>query len=140
MRTERYDAVIVGAGFAGLSAGVVAAARGRRVAVLEAQTRPWINNSRVATGVLHFSFAHPKSNPEVLAARLRDATEGAAEPSLVVHASSKAAETLDWLCGQGADIRDADYGKGRFRSCSRNGGSSRVSTGLRVAATVCSTG
>ncbi len=112
MRAERYDAVIVGAGFAGLSAANVAAAHGCKVAVLEAQTRPWLNNSRVATGVLHFAFAHPKSDPAALAARLAAVTEGAARPDLVEHAGRQAGVTVDWLGAQGADLLDTDYGKG----------------------------
>ncbi|MGE0038135.1 MAG: FAD-dependent oxidoreductase [Xanthobacteraceae bacterium] len=112
MRAERYDAVIVGAGFAGLSAGNVAAAKGRKVAVLEAQSRPWLNNSRVATGVLHFAFAHPKSDPVALAGRLTAVTEGAARPDLAEHAGRQAAAIMDWLSAQGADLLDTDYGKG----------------------------
>ena len=112
MRAERYDAVIVGAGFAGLSAGNVAAAQGLKVAVLEAQRRPWLNNSRIATGVLHFAFAHPKSDAAALAERLTAVTEGAARPDLVDHASRTAAATVDWLAMQGAELRDIDYGKG----------------------------
>ena len=112
MRTERYDAVIVGAGFAGMSAGNVAVAHGLKVAVLEAQERPWLNNSRVATGVLHFSFMHPKSDRKVLGDRLCTVTEGAAGPDLVDHASRIAAMTVDWLIAQGAELRDVDYGKG----------------------------
>lgn len=112
MRTERYDAVVVGAGFAGMSAGNVAAACGLRVAILEAQKRPWLNNSRVATGVLHFAFAHPKLDREILSERLLAVTEGAARPDLVGHASRTAAATVDWLNAQGAELRDVDYGKG----------------------------
>ena len=39
MTSERFDAVVLGAGFAGLSAAAVLADRGRRVLVLEASSR-----------------------------------------------------------------------------------------------------
>jgi len=109
---ERFDVVIIGAGFAGMSAANAALAGGLRVVVLEAQGRPWINNSRIATGVVHFCFSHPQTDANILADRLCDATESAAYPDLVDAISQNSRSTFSWLNSLGAEFLDVDYGKG----------------------------
>jgi fumarate reductase flavoprotein subunit len=107
------DVLVIGAGFAGLSAANRVADRGLSVLVLDAASEAMPNNSRVATGVLHVAFRHPGStSASDLAAHL-DAVLGAAPSTDLREVAAQTAEPVfRWLLSEGADVAEVDYGKG----------------------------
>jgi fumarate reductase flavoprotein subunit len=97
------DAVIVGAGLAGLVAANRAAEAGARVLVLEkSPDTPNINNSRVATGALNLAHHSPDEPVASLVAAIAADTEGHADPALAAMLAETAGRGLGWLAENGA--------------------------------------
>lgn len=79
-----YDLVVVGAGFAGLCAGVRAAELGMKVVVLEkGDGIDYPCNSRQSGGILHIGFHDPYRAVEDLVSILKKITGGEARSDLI---------------------------------------------------------
>ena len=99
---HRCDLAIMGAGLAGLAAGLRAAEQGLSVLVLEKLTEArHICNSRMTGGIFHVALDGLLDAPPLIAERIRKATEGTAEPVLVEAVSEDALRLVRWLQSQG---------------------------------------
>lgn len=98
-----YDVVVVGAGFAGLTAATRAAELGLRVAVLERGEGPdyWCN-SRVSTGVYHIASMPETAGEEALFERVMRRTGNEARPGPARTIAADSPRVKDWLVAQGA--------------------------------------
>lgn len=102
MEVRPFDFLVVGAGMAGLTAGVRAAELGLRVAVLEQGTSDtYLCNTRVSGGIFHVSYSDIGRSPNDLRAIIDRATYGEAEPELVSALANDARKLVDWLRSQG---------------------------------------
>lgn len=102
--TNRYrcDLAIMGAGLAGLAAGVRAAELGLCVTVLEKLTDArHICNSRLTGGIFHVALEGLLDDPLMIADRIQKVTDGTAEPPLVDAVSGDALRLVRWLQSQG---------------------------------------
>lgn len=98
-----YDLIVIGGGFAGLTAGNRAAELGLKALVLEASPEEFYAcNSRYSTGALHVSFTPPRTDPAELYDIIQDKAEGTARPDLAKAIASRAAMTVEWLKEHGA--------------------------------------
>jgi len=98
-----YDLICIGGGIAGLVAGVRAAERGLKVAVLEKGTDPrYPCNARWSGGIIHIAYTDPKDAQEDLRAAILRNTDGATDPELGEVLVQHVSPTIDWLRGQGA--------------------------------------
>jgi fumarate reductase flavoprotein subunit len=112
---ESYDLIAIGAGFAGLSAGVRASELGLRVAVLEAGHGPaYRANSRFANGILHLCYQDVTQGETALRALLRDWTRSEAPADLVDALAADAARVLTWLRAQGVEVVPASTNVGKW--------------------------
>lgn len=94
----RTDVAVVGAGLAGLTCAVRAAAAGKRVVVLERSIEEvYACSSRIATGVFHVAYNPPSLDPELLQQRVRAALGPGARDDLLVALCNTARRALDWL-------------------------------------------
>jgi fumarate reductase flavoprotein subunit len=102
-----FDLIIIGAGFAGLTAANRAAELGLKPVVLEASSEDLYRcNSRFSTGSLHVAFQTPWTEPSKLAKTIIDNTDGIARKDLAEAIGANAARTVDWLKEQGAAFED----------------------------------
>ena len=100
--TERQDIVIVGAGLAGLIAGLRAAELGRSVAVLErGMTDDYPCNLRMAGGIFHIAQTDMKRPPADLAAAAMAATDDTADRGMIEALAAKSGALIDWLLEHG---------------------------------------
>ncbi|MEI7547993.1 MAG: FAD-dependent oxidoreductase, partial [Actinomycetota bacterium] len=107
--------VVVGAGLAGLVAGVELAERGVRVTVLEKGTEPrYPCNSRYSGGAFHLAMRSMQTSPEALYDHLRGEAGGLADDALLHALAADAASTIDWLVDHGAKFGVG--GSGEFMS------------------------
>jgi fumarate reductase flavoprotein subunit len=95
--------VIVGAGLAGLVAGVDLAERGAQVMVLEKRPEPrYPCNTRYSGGGFHLALRNMRSSPAALYEALRAEAQGFVDDRLLSALAEDAARTLDWLVLHGA--------------------------------------
>ncbi len=100
--TGAADVVVIGAGLAGLSAGVRAAELGCRVIVLERGGEDaYLCNSRYTGGLFHVAVDDMRAAPERIFADVVRITDGAARADLAQAIADNAGRTLDWLRSQG---------------------------------------
>ena len=96
------DVCVVGAGLAGLTAGVRAAESGLRVVVLERSADPeYLCNSRLTGGAFHVCLNDIQSDADVLEEAIRTATRGAAHAGLARAVAEDARRAVKWLQSQG---------------------------------------
>lgn len=101
--TDTADVVIVGAGLAGLTAGVRAAELGLRPIVLEmGDGTQYPCNSRMSGGILHIGFHDPFRPPEELRDLIKRLSDGEANPALAAALAATGARLIDWLQARGA--------------------------------------
>ena len=100
------DVIVVGAGFAGLTAAARATEHGLSVAVFERGEGPdyWCN-SRVCTGVYHIGFLGETEPEDVLFDRIMGMTGGTANPDLARTFAATSRGVKDWLRTQGAEFQ-----------------------------------
>ena len=100
------DVIVVGAGFAGLTAATRAAEHGLSVTVLErGEGADYRCNSRVCTGVYHIGFRSETEPEEELLDRIMGMTGGTARPDLAQTFAASSRRVKDWLIGQGAEFQ-----------------------------------
>lgn len=99
------DVIVVGAGLAGLSAAISAAAAGFRVIVLEAgEAEDYPCNSRIATGALNMAHTDPTGDPADLRKAIDADTEGFADPALADALAGVAGDAVSWMQAQGVPM------------------------------------
>lgn len=102
MTTQDHELIIVGGGLAGLVAGVRAAERGLRVAVLEQGTDArYPCNTRWSGGIVHVGYTDPKEPPDAIRAAIERMTRGHTDPSLAAALVADTTRVIDWLRVQG---------------------------------------
>lgn len=98
-----FDVVVVGAGFAGLSAALRATEFGLKVALLERGEGPaWPCNSRWSGGIFHIAYDNPRLPSDKLRELVDASTGGLADPVLVEALVNNAGRTIQWLQNHGA--------------------------------------
>lgn len=105
-----FDLIIVGGGFAGLTAAVRAAELGLNTAVLErGDGEHYMCNSRVTTGVAHLAYLHPDAPPEALYDQIQKIAGGTAREGVARSVAANAGRTVAWLAEHGADFTVAPH-------------------------------
>jgi fumarate reductase flavoprotein subunit len=101
------DVIVIGGGFAGLTAANRCAEHGLKVVVLEAGADPlyWCN-SRITTGALHIAFRSPREAADDLFDVIMETSGGTARRDLARAITSRAAATIDWMKQAGAEFID----------------------------------
>lgn len=101
------DVIVVGGGFAGLTAANRCAEHGLKVVVLEAGAPElYPCNSRISTGALHVAFRSPREPAGELFDAIMAASGGTARQDLARALTERASATIDWMTAQGADFMD----------------------------------
>jgi fumarate reductase flavoprotein subunit len=94
----KTDVCVVGAGLAGLSAGLRAAEDGARVVVLERSAEPeYLCNSRLTGGAFHVCLRDIQSDPNDLEATISRVTGEEAHPGLARAVATDARRAVRWL-------------------------------------------
>ena len=97
-----YDVIIIGAGIAGLSAGVRAAELGLKPIVLEQGVGvDYPNNSRMSGGILHIGFYDPFRSPEELEQIINRLTNNEAKPEIAKALAHTGSRLINWLQSKG---------------------------------------
>ena len=99
---QHYDLVVIGAGLAGLVAGVRAAELGLRPLVLEKGTDDdYPCNSRQSGGILHIGFHDPYRDADELTNIIAKLTDGEAQPELAAALAGNTSRLISWLKAHG---------------------------------------
>ena len=103
-RTEQWDVVVVGAGFAGMCAALEAAEKGARVVLLEKMGRPdgttVYSSGWIAAVGSRFQKAHPDT-PEAFFNDMMKLSGGRSDPDLIRVYAKEAGAGVDWLADHG---------------------------------------
>jgi fumarate reductase flavoprotein subunit len=98
----KTDVCVVGAGLAGLSAGLRAAEEGAKVVLLERSSDPeYLCNSRLTGGAFHVCLRDIQSDAGELEATILRVTGEAAHPGLARAVATDARRAVRWLQSQG---------------------------------------
>src|SRR3546814_16782506 len=109
--SDDCDVLVVGAGLAGLTAGIRAAELGLRVRIIErGEGDHYLCNSRYTGGLFHIGMDNLASPPDEIRSRLKRVTNGEGRPEL-------------------ADALEENAIRAVTRSDERRGGKEWVSTG-----------
>ena len=102
---DRYDVIIVGAGFAGLIAGNRAAELGLKPLVLEKSADEfYLCNSRYTGGFFHLCFESLHRPPALLKEVMRRRMRGVSRDELIETVADDAGRAIDWLQNNGAQF------------------------------------
>lgn len=100
---DRVDVVVVGGGFAGLTAALRAQEFGLKVALLEKGAGPvWPCNSRYSGGIFHIAYDNPRLPAEKLRELIESSTNGLADPVLAESLATHAGRTIQWMQTHGS--------------------------------------
>jgi fumarate reductase flavoprotein subunit len=103
--SQDVDVIVMGAGLAGLVAGVRAAERGLRVAVLEKGDDPdYLCNTRWSGGIVHVGYTDPKEPTTTIEAAITRQTRGFTDPALAAALARDTHRVIDWLRTQGGQF------------------------------------
>lgn len=99
------DVIVIGGGFAGLTAANRCAEHGLKAVVLEAggDALYWCN-SRITTGALHINFRNPLGPADGLFDAIMETTDGTARQDLARALTARASATIDWMITAGANF------------------------------------
>lgn len=101
--TRDADVAVVGAGFAGLAAGLRARELGARVVIFErTDVAPSYSNSRMAGGMYHVSLQRPTQDPAVIEAKILKETAGRASEEVIHALAHENRRAWDWTKTHGA--------------------------------------
>jgi fumarate reductase flavoprotein subunit len=102
MSERAFDAVIIGAGLAGLAAANLLTQRGFSVAILERGAEElYPCNSRFSIGFINVAFQNIESDPQILRQAIDAFTHGYADPKLADMLARGAGPAMRWLKTQG---------------------------------------
>jgi fumarate reductase flavoprotein subunit len=105
MSQQDYDAIIIGAGIAGLVTANRAAQLGKHVAVLEKSAEEkYICNSRYAYGTFHINFTGLDTPEDTLVAKIDAATDGFARKDLARTVAKDGRRLMQWLKSEGIEL------------------------------------
>ena len=105
MSADMVDVIVIGGGFAGLTAANRSAEHGLKVVVLEAGADELYRcNSRISTGALHVAFRNPREPADGLFEAIMETTGGTARKDLARALTSRASATIDWMMATGAEF------------------------------------
>lgn len=103
-RTEQWDVVVVGAGFAGMCAALEAAEKGAKVVLLEKMGRPdgttVYSSGWLAAVGSRFQTKHPDT-PEAFFNDMMKLSGGRSDPELIRVYANEAGAGIDWLADHG---------------------------------------
>lgn len=100
--SETHDVLVVGAGLAGLCAGLRAAEGGQRVRVIEQSAdEAYLCNSRYTGGLFHIAMDDMTGDPVWVADNIRRVMGGETDEALATTLATNARRTLAWLKQQG---------------------------------------
>lgn len=103
--SQDVDVIVVGAGLAGLVAGLRAADHGLRVAVLEKGADPnYLCNTRWSGGIVHVGYTDPKEPAETIQAAIERLTRGFTDPELAAVLVRDTHRVIDWLRARGGQF------------------------------------
>lgn len=112
--SHAFDVVVVGAGIAGMVAGVRAAELGLKVAVLEkGETPEYPCNARFSGGIIHVAYHSAKLPPAELVQAIQGCTTPDADPALAASLADGAGRLIDWLVGHGVKFIRGGTQEGR---------------------------
>lgn len=100
--SQIHDVIVVGAGLAGLCAGLRAAEGGLRVRVIEQSAdEAYLCNSRYTGGLFHIAMDDMAGDPAWVADNVRRSMHGETDDALAATLAANARRTLAWLKQQG---------------------------------------
>lgn len=100
--SKTYDVIVVGAGLAGLCAGLRAAEGGLRVRVIEQSAdEAYLCNSRYTGGLFHIAMDDMAGDPPWVVDNVRRSMHGETDEALATTLAANARRTLAWLKQQG---------------------------------------
>lgn len=102
---DACDVLVVGAGLAGLTAGIRAAELGLRVRVVErGEGEHYLCNSRYTGGLFHIGMDNLASPPDEIRGRLQRVTAGEGRAELADALAGNAQRAMTWLKAHGVSI------------------------------------
>lgn len=115
------DVVVIGGGFAGLTAACRAAQLGCSVAVLERESdEVYLCSSRYSSGVISVASTFPLVPTDTIYANIMRETADTADPALAKALASTIPTVIDWLRDEGAAFDDSPaFGSPRFQMAPR---------------------
>jgi fumarate reductase flavoprotein subunit len=103
----QHDAIVIGAGIAGLVAANRAAQLGKRVVVLEkSEDDRYLCNSRYTYGTFHINFTDVGADEDVLFAKIEACSDGFARKDLARAIARDGRRLMQWLKNEGIDLVD----------------------------------
>lgn len=108
-KTEEWDVVVVGAGFAGLSAALEAHEQGARVLLIEKMGRPdstsAYSSGWIAATKTRYQDPNEKDSKEAYFEDMMKVSGGRSDPSLIRAYAEIAGESVDWLGDHGMKFK-----------------------------------
>jgi fumarate reductase flavoprotein subunit len=111
---ERFDAIVVGGGMAGLTAANRLAELGKRVVVVEKGTGAYFCNARISGGLFHICFRDIMTDPEELKTVIAATVPDRPSPDVGDAVAAGGARLIRWM--QQAGIRFMKAGFEEWRS------------------------
>ncbi|MBS4049324.1 MAG: FAD-binding protein [Alphaproteobacteria bacterium] len=103
--SDDCDVLVVGAGLAGLTAGIRAAELGLRVRIIErGEGDHYLCNSRYTGGLFHIGMDNLASPPDEIRSRLQRVTNGEGRPELADALAENAIRAVTWLKAHGVSM------------------------------------
>ncbi|MDO4936750.1 MAG: FAD-dependent oxidoreductase [Sutterellaceae bacterium] len=104
-KTQNWDVVVVGAGFAGMCAALEAAEQGAKVVLLEKMGRPdgttVYSSGWIAAVGSRFQKGHPEDNEEAFFNDMMKLSGYRSDPELIRVYAREAGQGIDWLADHG---------------------------------------
>lgn len=98
------DILIIGGGFAGLSAAARAGELGLKALVLEQGSGDYLCNSRIAVGFIHICRDNPAAPADHLREKIHAVTDGFADPKLAALFANEGRRAVEWIRSSGITL------------------------------------